>query len=96
MAYYCQRGIDLGFGVAAGEDLAVKYTDAAGAVCATIEATGFLDQAADEHRVVNAQEAAWEPVANAALVLHLLTGEIATGDSPLKVRVFYKILDLQT
>jgi hypothetical protein len=83
-------------GIAAGEDLAVKYTDASGAQCAVCEATGFLDQAADEHRVCNVQEVAFEPVNNAALVLHMLTGEIATGDSPLKVRTHYRVLDLQT
>jgi hypothetical protein len=32
------------------------------------------------------------PVANAALVLHMLTGEITTGDSPLHVRVFYRVV----
>jgi hypothetical protein len=83
-------------GIAAGEDLALKYTNASGAICATVETTGFLDAVADAHRIIHAQEAAYAPVANAALVLHLLTGEIATGDSPLKVRVRYKVLDIQS
>jgi hypothetical protein len=81
-------------GIAAGEDLAVKYTDASGATLATIEATGFLDATADAVRYAfPTTTAAFTPVANAALVLHMLTGEIATGDSPVKVRVDYKIID---
>ena len=34
------------------------------------------------------------PVANAALVLHMLTGEITTGNSPLYARVFYRNVKL--
>jgi hypothetical protein len=81
-------------GIAAGEDLALKYTDASGATLATIEATGFLDATADAVRFAfPTTTAAFTPVANAPLVLHMLTGEIATGNSPLKVRVDYKIID---
>lgn len=80
-------------GIAAGEDLSIKYTDGSGAEVAQIEATGFLDGTADETRYVKAASAAAvQPVANAALVLHMLTGNIATGDSPLKVRTFYRVL----
>lgn len=82
-------------GIAAGEDLVLRYTDDSGNIITTIETTGFLDQAADEHRYVGVAEAAIEPTANAAVFVHLLAGEIATGDSPLKIRVRYKILDLQ-
>jgi hypothetical protein len=82
-------------GVAAGEDLAIKYTDAAGDVLATIETTGFLDASADAYRhIYPAATAAQAPVANAALVAHLLSGEIATGDSPLKVRTRYRVVDV--
>lgn len=83
-------------GIAAGEDLVLKYTNAAGAQCsAAIEATGFLDQATAQTRVVHAPSAIgatpgdYAPVANAAVVLHLLVGEIITGTSPLYVRVWY-------
>ncbi len=80
-------------GIAAGEDLSIKYTNAAGVEVAQIEATGFLDGTADETRYVKAASAAAvQPVANAALVLHLLVGNIATGNSPLKVRTFYRVL----
>ncbi len=81
-------------GIAAGEDLNVRYTNGSGALCATIEATGFLDATADAYRwVTPTTAAAVAGVANAALVLHMATGEIATGDSPLKVRTFYRVID---
>jgi len=81
-------------GIAAGEDLNINYTDGSGDTVATIEATGFLDAVADDLRYVYPlAAAAITPVDNAALVLHMATGEIATGDSPLKIRVDYKIID---
>lgn len=86
-------------GVAAGEDLVLKYTNAAGAQCSgVIETTGFLDQATAQTRVVGMQGAVTTtasditPVDNAAVVLHLLTGEIITGTSDLVVRVWYDII----
>lgn len=82
-------------GIAAGEDLAIKYSDAAGATLATVEATGFLDATADAFRyVAPTTTAAFTPVADAPLVLHMLTGEIITGNSPLKLRVLYRELTL--
>ena len=80
-------------GIAAGEDLTINYTDKNGAVLATIETTGFLDQTNDEVRYVYAASAAAiTPVANAVLCLHLLVGNITTGDSPLKLRVYYRVV----
>lgn len=80
-------------GIAAGEDLTIKYTNAAGATLATVEATGFLDATADALRfVLPTTTAAFTPVANAALVLHMLTGEIITGNSPLKVQINYRVI----
>ena len=82
-------------GIAGGEDLTVKYTDANGATLATIETTGFLDATADAFRYVYpTTTAAITPVANARLVLHLLSGEIETGNSPLKLLVLYRELPL--
>lgn len=82
-------------GVAGGEDLAIKYTDENGDVLATVETTGFIDQSADEYRhIYPASTAAQAPPANAALVLHLLADEIATGDSPVKVRTRYRVVDV--
>lgn len=79
-------------GIAEGEDLSIKYTNGSGAEVAAIEATGFLDGTADETRYVRPAATAVQPVANAALVLHMTTGNIATGDSPLKVRTWYRVL----
>lgn len=76
-------------GIAAGEDLTIKYTNGSGTTASTIEATGFLDAAADALAIA-APTSGVVAVANAALVLHMLTGEIATGDSPLKVRTIYR------
>lgn len=76
-------------GIAAGEDLTIKYTNASGTIASTIEATGFLDATADALAIA-APTSGVVAVANAALVLHLLTGEIATGNSPLKVRTIYR------
>ena len=88
-------------GVASGEDLVFKYTDGSGAqVSSVIETTGFLDQATAQVRYVGMPGATTttagdvKPVDNAAIVLHLLTGEITTGDSPLVVRVWYDILPM--
>jgi hypothetical protein len=84
-------------GIADGEDLTVKYTDANGTQLVTIEATGFLDQATAQTRIatpatpINGTNLT--PTANAALVAHMITGEIITGTSDLKFRIWYRILD---
>lgn len=86
--------------VGAGDDLVLKYTNGSGAQCSSvIEATGFLDQTTAETRVTGlpgsttTTAADVEPVANAVVVLHLLTGEVTTGDSDLYVRVWYDVID---
>jgi hypothetical protein len=84
-------------GIAAGEDLVLKYTNASGAECSPqIETTGFLDQTTAQTRFVagigTSLTTNITPVANAAIVAHLLVGEITTGDSDLKLRVFYKVI----
>ena len=88
-------------GVAAGEDLSIKYTDGSGLEVAQCETTGFLDQTTAQTRYVRAFAAASGAsqilaVANAVLVLHLLVGEIITGDSDLHVRYFYRIVPMST
>jgi len=82
-------------GIAAGEDLVFKYTDASGVqVSQTIETTGFLDATADQLAIANPDgtdlAGVINAVDNAVIVLHLLVAEIITGDSPLKVRVFHR------
>jgi hypothetical protein len=86
-------------GIAAGEDLVLKYTNGSGAQCSSVvETTGFLDQTTAQTRVAHAPGSMttvagdYAPVANAAVVLHLLVGEITTGNSPLYVRVWYDIV----
>ena len=88
-------------GIAAGEDLVAKYTNGSGAQCTgVIETTGFLDQTTAQTRVAWAPSSTGStagdvaPVANAAVVLHLLTGEITTGTSDLYVRILYDIIPL--
>jgi uncharacterized membrane-anchored protein len=86
-------------GIASGEDLVLKYTNGSGAqISSVIETTGFLDQATAQTRVAHqpgstlTTAADYTPVAAAAVVLHLLTGEITTGTSPLHVRVLYDLI----
>lgn len=74
-------------------DLTLKYTDASGTVIATITSSGFLTAAADEMRYAIGPSNI-EPVTNAVVVAHLLTGELTnTGNSPLKYRIEYKVID---
>lgn len=84
-------------GIAGGEDLAIKYTDASGIEVAEFETTGFLDQATKQVRYAFGYRAASlissiTPVENAPLVAHLLSGEITTGDSDLNLRVYYRVV----
>lgn len=89
-------------GIAAGEDLALKYTDGSGAVAAgVIETTGFLDQTTAQLRYASngssssagsVTPSSITPVANAAIVAQLLSGEITTGDFAINVQVFYNII----
>jgi hypothetical protein len=86
--------------IAAGKDLAFKYTNGAGLQVGGCETTGFIDQATAQVRFVRPQGAALgagttsdiTPVPAAALVLHMLVGEVTLGTSPLHVRVFYRIV----
>ena len=80
-------------GIAGAEDLEIRHTNGSGTLFATIETTGFLDASADAVRFVQATtSAAIIPTDNAPLVLDLASGEIATGDSPLKIQVKYRVI----
>ena len=80
-------------GIAAGEDLVLKWTNAAGAECSQqIETTGFLDQTTAQIREVGELTTVLSPVENAAVVLHLLVGNITTGNFDLEVFVEYDII----
>lgn len=76
--------------VAIGEDIALKYTSAGGSVAATLEMTGFANSTAAT--ITSAPGAASLPVANAAIVAHMLTGEITTGNSDFKLSIVYRTL----
>ena len=86
-------------GIAAGEDLAFRYTDGSGAIVASLEVTGFLDLTADAYRMTrpinsSALTGGHALTANAALMAHMLVGEIITGNSPLKLRIRYRTVDV--
>ena len=82
-------------GVAAGEDLAVGYVNITTPL-ATVETTGFLDQATVQTRYAPKYAAASGvnsiTPANSAIVLGLQSGEIITGTSPLNCRVYYRVI----
>jgi hypothetical protein len=88
-------------GIAAGENLSVKYTSStAVAKLAEIETVGFLDSTGSDmwryaepaHVSSSGGPAESTPVVSAPLVLALEAGNIITGDSPLYVRVFYQTM----
>ncbi len=77
--------------IAAGDDLAFKYTNSSGVTTMTCEMTGFMDQTTQQVRYVeNGAAVAFAYVENAPIVAHMLTSEIDTGNSPLIIRLFYK------
>lgn len=81
-------------GIGATEDLAVRFTDGSGAIVSTtLEVTGFLDQTTDQIRTHKPIVTDLTPVANSPLVLHMLNGEITTGNSPVRYIVDYEVLD---
>lgn len=80
----------------ADDNLTFKYTGAAGTLLGTVETTGFLDQTADQHRHFSFATGDLTPTANAALVLHMANGEVTTGDSPLKIKIYYRVVTLLT
>lgn len=84
-------------GIASNEELAISYTNAAGLKVMEIEPTGFLDQTTAQMRYASSYKAASAtasitPVENAAMVIHMLTGNITTGDSDLKLRLIYRTI----
>jgi hypothetical protein len=79
-------------GIATGEDISFKYTNGSGAEVMQAEATGFLDQATAQTRYAFPVSTNITPVANAAIVAHMLVGEIITGDSDLLIRFYYRVI----
>lgn len=70
--------------------LILKYTDGSGTAPGAVLTQGFCQSAADAAQVVNVSTTAYTPTTNAALVLHAGAANPTTGDSAIKVRVFYR------
>ena len=81
--------------VAVGDDIAIKYTSAAGLTVGSCETVGFLDASTAQTRFIRAHTAASgvsdiTPAENAVLVVQILLTEVTDGTSPLLVRTFYR------
>lgn len=84
-------------GIAAGEDLALNYTNGAGLQVASLELTGFADSTAVQTRWMHSYRAASlvssiTPVDNAIIVAQILVAEIITGDSDFLLRLYHRII----
>jgi hypothetical protein len=82
------------YGVDAGDDLVLNYTDGAGATILQVETTGFLSATSDQMRYATPTTTAeFNPVANAAVVAYLSGALTSAGNSPVKYRIEYKVVD---
>ena len=73
-------------------NLQVKYTDGSGAAASsTRDTTGFIDQTADKVHLLEKVGGTVIPVVNAALVLTLATANPTLGNSPINIKITYKI-----
>lgn len=78
--------------VGASDNLVLKYTDASGAeLTGVVAGVGFGDATADKQALRNGVD--FVPVANAAVVAHIKTGEwyAAAGGGALSIEVEYRI-----
>ena len=77
--------------VGADDDLEIRYTDESGAQVNTLlECTGFVDQTTAQTRITRPIVTEYTPVINKGLFLHMKTGEITTGNSPLIVTIHFR------
>lgn len=75
-------------------NLTVNYTDNSGtAVSDSVAAAALFHQVNDCYEEFAILSAETELTANAALVLVEATGEATVGDSPITIKIFYRILD---
>jgi hypothetical protein len=88
---YLTAGFDA---VAAGDDFTLKYTDASGGVASQLESTGWLDATADAYQLATPAVSV-KPVVNAAIVAHILTGEIygSAGGGSVTLKIKYRVID---
>lgn len=76
-------------GIAAGEDLEFRYTDATGFQVMEIETTGLLNRTENTKAYRQRGHTTVRLTANASVVVRL-SGAVTTGDSPLKFRIYYR------
>lgn len=73
-------------------NLQIKYTDGSGAEASSTRATtGFIDQGTDQLSLLEKIGGTVVPVVNAALVLTCATANPTLGNSPINIRVTYRI-----
>jgi hypothetical protein len=72
--------------------LTVRYTDGSGASVGATLTQAFGQASADAIQSVRAAATALTPVANAAIVLYADNADPTTGNSAIKVRVYYRIV----
>ena len=82
----------------AGDDLSFRYTDNSGIeVCAPIDGADFLDNAADifaySPGVITDAALGFVPTVNAAVVVTVNNSEVITGNSPIFIHLYYRIVD---
>jgi len=70
----------------------VRYTDGSGASTAMTLTQAYIQSAASAIFNINAGTTAITPVANAPLVLYADTANPTTGNSDLKIRIWYRIV----
>lgn len=79
--------------IGAATNLNIHYTNGAGvSTMVDLAATGFLDQAQDETRILARTALNVEPALNAAMVLALAGADVTAGTSTLTVDIVYRTL----
>lgn len=81
-------------GVDAGENLVISYTNASGQVLMTVETDGFLTVAAGAKTINKVVTNPLILTENAAIVAHILSGNVATGTGDLTLDIEYDIVAL--
>lgn len=68
------------------------YTDGSGAQPGLTLTQAFIQQTASSSLFVNGAATAFVPTANAKIVIKAATSDPTTGDSPIKIRVYYHVV----
>lgn len=80
--------------VGTGDDFVLRYTNTSGGIAAQLESTGWLDATADAYQYAIAASSV-KPLANAAVVAHILAGEIygSAGGGSVTLKIKYRVID---